>query len=93
MIASFNDREAERLFQGYRSKRLPPGIQRAAYRKLLMLDAAESLEDLRVPPSNRLEALKGDRTGFYSIRINKQWRLVFRWSESQAHDVSVVDYH
>lgn len=93
MFASFEDRETEALFRRERVKRIDPTIQRAALRKLLMLDAAANLEDLRVPPGNRLEALKGDREGQYSIRVNEQWRIVFEWRSGQAHDVAIVDYH
>jgi proteic killer suppression protein len=93
MIRSFRDSEAERLFRGKRSRRLPPAIQRSARRKLLMLDAATELDTLRVPPGNRLEALRGDRAGQHSIRINGQWRICFVWSDGGAHDVEIVDYH
>lgn len=93
MIVSFADPEAERLFQGNSSRRLPPDIQRRAHRKLLMLHAATGLIDLTTPPSNRLEALKGDRAGQHSIRINDQWRICFRWRANSAHGVEIVDYH
>jgi len=93
MIRSFRDSETKKLFRGQRSRRLPPNIQRAARRKLLMLDAATELDSLRVPPGNRLEALKGDRSGQHSIRINSQWRICFAWSDGGAHDVEIVDYH
>lgn len=93
MIASFADPEAERLFHGNSSRRLPPDIQRRAHRKLLMLHAATSLTDLTTPPSNRLEALKGDRAGQHSIRINDQWRICFRWHANAAHGVEIVDNH
>lgn len=93
MIASFADPETERLFHGHQSRRLPPDIQRRAHHKLLMLHAATSLQDLMTPPSNRLEALKGDRAGQYSIRINDQWRICFRWQANTAHNVEIVDYH
>lgn len=93
MIRSFRDTETERLFRRERRSKLPRPLQRAALRKLLLLDAAESLEDLRVPPGNRLEKLAGDREGQYSIRINDQWRVCFRWSEAGAEDVEIVDYH
>jgi proteic killer suppression protein len=75
------------------SRRLPEDIQWIARRKLRMLNNAQSLNDLRVPPANRLEALKGELQGRYSIRINRQWRLCFRWSDGDAHDVEIVDYH
>ena len=93
MIRSFADKEAEKLFERQTSRRLPTEILRAARRKLEILDAAERLEDLLIPPSNRLEKLSGDRSGQHSIRINKQWRICFRWHESAAHDVEIVDYH
>ena len=93
MIRSFRDRETERLFQRTRSRRLPPELQRTALRKLIVLDAAESLEDLRIPPGNRLESLKGERTGQHSIRINDQWRICFFWRTGDCFDVEIVDYH
>ena len=93
VIASFADPEVERLFRGQHSRRLPTDIQRRAHRKLLVLHAATSLQDLRSPPSNRLEALKGDRVDQHSIRIDDPWRICFRWDGMNAHDVEVVDYH
>jgi len=93
VIRSWADSEAEKLFNLQRSRRLPSDIQRIALRKLRMLEAATSLEDLRVPPANRLEKLVGDRAGQWSIRINDQWRVCFRWSDGNAHDVEIVDYH
>jgi proteic killer suppression protein len=93
MIKSFGCREAQRLFEGRFSRRLPSDIQRAAARKLEMLHAAGQLESLRVPPANRLERLKGDRTGQHSIRINDQWRLCFTWRNGHAYEVEIVDYH
>ncbi len=93
MIKGFACRETRRIWQGERSRRLPPGIQAVARRKLRYLDAAATLEDLRVPPGNRLEALKGDRAGQHSIRINDQWRVCFRWADGDAEDVAIVDYH
>lgn len=93
MIRSFADKEAEKIWHGVASRKLPPGIQRVARRKLRMLNAAVTLEDLRVPPANRLEALKRDRKGQHSIRINDQWRLCFRWKDGDAHDVEIADYH
>lgn len=74
-------------------KRLPPDLQRTALRKLRLIDAAENINDLRVPPGNRLERLKGERAGQYGIRINDQWRVCFRWHANSAHDVEIVDYH
>ena len=93
MIRSFRDPEAERIWNGLVSLRLPRDIQNVARRKLRMLNNAQSLTDLRVPPNNRLEALKGDRKGQHSVRINRQWRVCFRWSDNDAHDVEIVDYH
>lgn len=93
MIRSFADKEAEKLFNRQFSRKLPPEIQRAARYKLEILDAAEQLDDLRVPPSNRLEKLSGDRAGQYSIRINKQWRICFKWRDNSSYDVEMVDYH
>lgn len=93
VIASFADRETEALFHRERVRRIDPRVQPAALRKLLYLDNAASLDDLRVPPGNRLEALKGDRAGQHSIRVNDQWRIVFRWKDGRAHDVAIVDYH
>lgn len=93
MIRGFADKEMEAIFRRERSRRLPATLQRAALRKLLILDAASALDDLRVPPGNRLELLRGDRTGQHSIRINDQWRICFRWRDGNAHDVQIVDYH
>ncbi|MDZ4339865.1 MAG: type II toxin-antitoxin system RelE/ParE family toxin [candidate division NC10 bacterium] len=93
MIKSFRDAVTERLFRRERPRRLPPQIFRLALRKLLMLDAAESLQDLRVPPGNRLEKLKGARAGQHSIRINDQWRICFEWREGDPHAVEITDYH
>jgi proteic killer suppression protein len=93
MIRSFRDDQAERLFERLPVKKLARGLQRAALRKLVLLDAATSLEDLRVPPGNRLEKLVGDRAGQYSIRINDQWRICFEWSEGDAYEVEIADYH
>ncbi len=96
MIVSFGDRATEDLYHGRntaRVRRFPPNVARIALRKLDLLSAAQTLEDLRVPPGNRLEALKGDLDGFHSIRAGEQWRLVLRWLEGGAHDVSLVDYH
>ena len=93
MIRGFRDAEAERLFGGERSRRLPADVQRSAQRKLAMLDAAETLQDLAVPPGNRLEKLRGDRENQHSIRINDQWRICFRWEDGHAHDVEIIDYH
>lgn len=93
MIRSFRDKETEKIWQGTMSRRLPHDIQQTARRKLRVLNNVQSLDDLRAPPSNRLEALKGNRKGQHSIRINDQWRLCFVWKNSDAHDVEIVDYH
>jgi proteic killer suppression protein len=93
MIRSFRDRATERLFHRQPVKRVPPAVQRPALRKLILLDAAESLDDLRVPPGNRLERLRGDRAGQYSIRVNDQWRICFRWENADAYEVEATDYH
>ena len=93
MIRDFADREAEKIWRGTRSRRLPADIQPIARRKLRMLNSAVTLDDLRIPPGNRLEALKGGRRGQYSIRINEQWRICFHWKDGDAYDVEIVDYH
>jgi proteic killer suppression protein len=93
MIRSFADRESELVWSGVRSRRLPGDIQPAALRKLRMLNQARLLNDLRVPPANRLEALRGNRTGRHSIRINDQWRICFVWRDGGADSVEIVDYH
>ena len=95
MILSFADGETEKIWRGERSRRLPFAIQDTALRKLRLLHAAKFLSDLRVPPGDRLEALKGTRQGKWSIRVNDQWRLCFRWSANQGgpSDVEIVDYH
>ncbi|MBN9311118.1 MAG: type II toxin-antitoxin system RelE/ParE family toxin [Devosia sp.] len=93
MIRSFRDRKVESIAAGKTPKGFPADLAAAARRKLKWLDAAASLQDLRSPPGNRLEALVGDRAGQHSIRINDQWRICFRWSESGAEDVEIVDYH
>ena len=93
MIRSFRSKETERVFNRIRSSKLPGDIQQVALRKLRMLNRSRSLADLRVPPANRLERLKGNREGQYSIRINDQWRICFRWVDGDAFDVEIVDYH
>lgn len=93
MIRSFADRETEFVWQSVRSKRLPLDVQRVGLRKLLYLNRAKSVIDLREPPGNGLEALKRDRLGQWSIRINDQWRICFRWVNEHAEDVEIVDYH
>ncbi len=93
MIKSFKDAEAEKIFQRNRSRKLPAEIQQVALRKLRMLSNAINLNDLRIPPANRLEKLSGSREGQYSIRINNQWRICFEWRENNAYEVEIVDYH
>lgn len=101
MIRNFKDKETQKIFERQRSRKLPSEIQQVALRKLRMLNRAETLQDLKVPPANRLEALKGaprsgslrDRQGQYSIRINNQWRICFSWEEGEVIDVEIVDYH
>ena len=94
MIVSFADKETEKVYQQVSSKKLPQEIQRRALRKLIMMDNAATLEDLRVPPANHLEALSGDRIGQYSIRINEQYRICFRVRrQNELYDVEIVDYH
>lgn len=93
MIRGFKGGETGRLFLGQRSALLPTSLQRAAQRKLIILDAAEDLRDLVIPPGNRLEKLSGDREGQYSMRINERWRICFLWIEGDAYDVEIVDYH
>jgi len=93
MIRTFKDKEAGRLFQRERSRKLPSDLQRVALRKLRMLNRAVTLGDLKVPPANRLERLKGNRAGQYSIRINDQFRICFTWRNNEAFDVGIVDYH
>ena len=93
MIESFASAETEKVFHGQVSRKLPRDIQRTARRKLVYLQDAEDLQDLLAPPGNRLERLHGDRAGQYSIRINDQWRICFRWENGQAVDVEIVDYH
>lgn len=93
MIRTFRDREAEKIFNREFSRKLPHNIQRTAFRKLRMLNRAESLDDLRIPPNNRLEQLRGNREGQYSIRINQQWRICFEWDDGDAFEVEIVDYH
>jgi proteic killer suppression protein len=93
VIQSFADPDTRTLFEREGSRRLPSDIQRIALRKLRQLDAAVALQDLRAPPGNRLELLKGDRAGQHSIRINDRWRICFRWRDGNAFDVEIVDYH
>ena len=91
MIQSFGDKETERLFRGQRARKLPGDIQRRAKMRLDRIDAAAALDDLRLPPSHRLESLSGDRQGQYSIRINDQWRVCFQWHQGHAYEVEIVD--
>jgi len=93
VIKSFADRDTERLFSREAVRRFPADLLRTMLRKLIALDAAEALADLRVPPGNRLEKLRGRLSGQYSIRINDQWRVCFGWKDGNAHDVEIVDYH
>lgn len=93
MIVSFACRKTERLWERRRDHGLPPQIERVALRKLTQLHRSRELRDMRLPPGNRLEGLKGDRIGQYSVRINDQWRICFRWREDGAYDVEIVDYH
>ena len=93
MIKSFGDRDTQRLFGREAVRRCPSTLRRTILRKLVVVDAAEALEDLRSPPGNRLEKLKGDRAGQHSIRINDQWRICFRWVDGDAYEVELVDYH
>jgi proteic killer suppression protein len=93
VIRSFKCKETEKIFNRFISRKFPDDIQRVALRKLRMLNRAVSLQDLLVPPGNRLEELKGNRKGQHSIRINNQWRICFKWVKNDAHDVEIVDYH
>lgn len=93
MIKSFQDKETEKIFNRQISSKLPQDIQRIARKKLVIIDAAASLNDLRTPPGNRLEALKKDRKGQHSIRINDQWRICFKWRDGDAYDAEITDYH
>ena len=93
MIKDFSDKYTEDLFNRQKVKRFHPSILRVSYRKLLLIDAAGKIDDLRFPPGNRLEKLSGDLSDKYSIRINNQWRIVFEWKENNAHKVKIIDYH
>lgn len=93
MIKTFRSRETERVFRGFFSPKLPVDIQRIALRKLTQIHGAATLEFLRVPPANKLEKLSGDRGGCWSVRINDQWRICFKWHDGNAYDVEIVDYH
>ena len=93
MIKSFSDKTTEDLFNRQIVRKLPSTIHKIAYRKLLLIDAAELIGDLKVPPGNRLEKLSGDLSGKYSIRINEKWRIIFIWKENNAYEVEIIDYH
>lgn len=93
MIKTFSDKETEKVFNRNYSKKLPETIQKRALRKLRMIDAADDINDLRVPPGNRLEVLRGRREGQHSIRINNQWRICFTWFKDDAYDIEIIDYH
>lgn len=93
MIQSFGSKETEKIWTGTRSAKLPIEIQQIGRRKLRMLNNSVSLTDLRIPPANRLEKLTGNRKDFYSIRINDQWRIIFKWKDSHSFDVEIIDYH
>jgi proteic killer suppression protein len=93
MIKNFGDKETEKIWSGVRSKKLPNEIQNIARRKLRMINNAQNINDLRIPPANHLEKLAGNLADFYSIRINKQWRVIFNWINNDAFDVQIVDYH
>ncbi len=93
MIKSFGDKESEKIWNGIRSKKLPNEIQDVARRKLRMVNNAQDVNDLRIPPANRLEKLKGDLQEFNSIRINNQWRIIFKWINNDAYEIRIVDYN
>lgn len=93
MIKEFGDKESEKIWNGISSKKLPNEIQNVARRKLRMLNNAQDVADLRIPPANRVEKLKGDLEDYYSIRINDQWRIIFQWINNDAYEVKIVDYH
>jgi len=93
MIKSFGDKESEKIWNGIRSKKLPNEIQDVARRKLRMVNNAQDVNDLRIPPANRLEKLKGDLQEFNSIQINNQWRIIFKWINNYAYEIRIVDYH
>lgn len=93
MIISFGSKETEKIWNGERVKKLPSEIQQIGRRKLRMLNNSQSINDLKIPPSNRLEKLSGNLKDFYSIRINEQWRIIFKWKSNHAIEVEIVDYH
>jgi len=93
MLKSFGSRETEKIWNGVRSSKIPPEIQKIGRRKLRMINNSIDLNDLRIPPSNRLEKLSGNLKDFYCIRINDQWRIIFNWQAGHAHEVEIIDYH
>lgn len=93
MIKSFECKETEKIWHGNQSRKLPSNIQNVARRKLRMINNAQNINDLRIPPANHLEKLSGNLEGFHSIRINKQWRIIFRWESDNAFEVEIIDYH
>jgi proteic killer suppression protein len=93
MIRSFGDKETEKIWEGIVSKKLPFDIQNVARRKLRMINSSQDINDLRIPPANKLEKLKGNLSSFYSIRINNQWRIIFEWKNDDAYEVTIVAYH
>jgi len=93
MIRSFGDKETEKIWEGIVSRKLPFDIQNVARRKLRMINSSQDINDLRIPPANRLEKLKGNLSSFHSIRINNQWRIIFEWKNDDAYEVKIVDYH
>ena len=93
MIKSFGDKRTQQIFEGMLVKKVSADLQKKVLRRLRYIDAAEKIEDLRVPPSNNLEKKEGDLKDFYAIWVNKQWRIVFKWKNSDAHEVQLVDYH
>jgi len=93
MIKSFDDKESEKIWNGIRSKKFPNEIQDVVRRKLRMINNAQDVNDLRIPPANRLEKLKGDLQEYYSIRINNQWRIIFKWINNDAYEIRIMDYH
>lgn len=93
MIKSFGDKETEKIWNGIQSRKLPTEIQNVARRKLRMINNAQNITDLRIPPANHLEKLSGNLSGLYSIRINNQWRIIFNWENDNAYEVQIIDYH
>lgn len=93
MIKSFGDKESEKIWNGIRSNKLPSEIQDVARRKLRMINSAQDVNDLRIPPANRLEKLQGDLQEYYSIRINNQWRIIFKWINNDAYEIRILNYH